>query len=98
MITATQNKHKLSWLVLNLAYPELRVLLLEVVGVDQSGLVSEVFGALAEVFSEQCLGLLFEDVGLVGRNAVPKLGLALMEVVDGREVKVLPVPAKESLP
>lgn len=40
--------------------------------------MSEVLWALAEVFSEQGFGLLLEDVGLVGRNAVPKLGLSLV--------------------
>lgn len=37
--------------------------------------MSEMLRALAEVFSEQCFGLLLEDMGLVGRNAVPKLRL-----------------------
>ena len=60
--------------------------------------MSQVLGALAEVFSKQRLGFLLEDVRLVGRNAVPKLGLPLMKVVDGREVEVFPVPAEESLP
>lgn len=54
--------------------------------------------AFAEVFSEQCLGLLLQDVGLIGRNAVPKLGLPLMEIVYSRKVEVFPVPAEESLP
>ena len=83
VIAASEDEHKLSRLVLDLADPQLRVLLLEVVRVDQGGLVPEVLGTLAEVFGKQRLGLLLEDVGLVGRNAVPELGLALVEVVDG---------------
>ena len=54
--------------------------------------------ALAEVLGEEGLRLALEDVGLVNWDAVPKLGFSLVQVVDGREVEVLLVPAEESLP
>lgn len=38
--------------------------------------------ASAEVLWEVILGLLFEEVGLAFRHAVPEFGLALVEVVD----------------
>lgn len=46
----------------------------------------EVLTALAEVFWEEGLSLSLEDMGLVERDAVPELGLALMQEVDGRQV------------
>lgn len=56
------------------------------------------FGTFAEVLSEQCLSLLLQDVGLIGRNAVPKLGLPLVEIVYSRKVEVFSMPAEKSLP
>lgn len=51
-----------------------------------------------EMLREVDLGFLFQDVTLVGRDAVPKLTFSFMEKIDGREVKVLFMPAKHSLP
>jgi hypothetical protein len=60
--------------------------------------VPNVFGTVSELLFEVLLhvGLEFCAVGEV--HAVPELGLAQVEVVDGVEVKVLLMPAEHGLP
>ena len=58
----------------------------------------QMFRTFAEMLRKVDLGFLFQDVALVGRNTVPEFTFPLMEKIDGREVKVLFVPAKHSLP
>lgn len=84
--------------MLHLGDVELGVFLLEKVGIDESGFMPQVLRALAEMFRKERLGFPFQDVGLVGGYAVPKLGAPLMEVVDGRKIEILPMPAKKGLP
>ena len=98
VVATAEHQHELSGLVLGLADLEIGVFFDDVVGVEERGLVPEVLAALAEVFGEEGLRLALEDVGLVNWDAVPKLGFSLVQVVDGREVEVLLVPAEESLP
>lgn len=49
-----------------------RELLLEDVGVDESSLVAQVLGALAEMLVEDRLGVVFEDVAVFLPDAVPE--------------------------
>lgn len=84
VVTSAKDQHKLSRLMLSLSDPQIRVLLGKVIWIEESGLVSEMFTALAEMLGEVSLGLPLEDVGLLKGDAVPKLGLSLMEEVDGR--------------
>jgi hypothetical protein len=84
--------------VLRLAYLQLRIFLLQLVRVEEGRFVPHVLAALAEVLREVYFSFLLENVRLVVRNAVPEFGFSLMKVVNRLEVKVLLVPAKESLP
>ena len=73
VVGASEDKNKLSLFVLDLVYFELRVFPLEIVGVDESGLVPQKGGTLAKVFWEQALRLFFQNVALVFRDAIPEL-------------------------
>lgn len=59
--------------VLGLAYPELRVLLLEVVRVYQRSLVPEVLLARTEVLREESRRLLLQDLFVLVVDRIPKL-------------------------
>jgi hypothetical protein len=61
---------------------ELWILLFENVGIDESGFVSQMFAAFAEMLREVISGFLFDNMRLVGGNSVPKLGFPLMDVIN----------------
>ena len=73
VVRTSEDQNKLSLFVLNLVYLELRVFPLDIVGVDESGLVPQKGGTLAKVFWEQALRLFFQNVALVFRDAIPEL-------------------------
>lgn len=98
MVTTPEDQHELPRTMLSLCYPQIGVLLDQVVRIEEGSLVSQVLAALAEVLREEGLCLSLQDVGLIQRNAVPKLGLALMQEVDRGEVQVLLMPAEKGLP
>ena len=52
----------------------------------------------SRVLREEPFSFLFEDVALGCGDAIPELGLALMEIVNCGQVKILLVPAKQSFP
>lgn len=84
VVASPKDKHELPGLVLHFGDVELWVLLLEEIGIDEGGFVPQVLSAFAEMLGEQVFCLLFQDVGLVRRDTVPKLGFSLVEVVDSR--------------
>jgi hypothetical protein len=83
VIATSEDKHELSWFVFSLGDLEGRVFLDEVVGVEEGSLVSKVFAAFAKMLWEEGLCLSFQNMRLIDRDTVPKLGLALMEEVNG---------------
>lgn len=83
MVAASHNKHELPRFMLHFGDFEFRVFSFEQVRVEECGFVAQVLWTLAEVLREVQLGLLLYDVGLVGRDAVPELGLALVHKING---------------
>lgn len=98
VVAALQDQHELARPMLRLADEQFGVLLLEVVGVDEGGLVPQVLTALAEVLREVGPRLLLQDPGLLVGDGVPELRLPLVQVVDRRQIQVLLVPAEQRLP
>ena len=74
------------------------VFLLQVIGVDEGGFVSQELFAGAEMFGEESSGFFLDDFFVLGAYCVPKLGLSLMHKIDSWEVKILGVPAEEGFP
>ena len=60
--------------------------------------MAEVGGALLVQKGEQPLGDALETSCISGRDGVPKLGLSVMQIIDGVEVHVLSVPSESRLP
>lgn len=77
---------------------EVRVLLLEVVGIDQYGLVSEKLLAGGEVLGEEFFSLWLYYFFVLMRYGVPKFGFSLVDEVYSWQVEVLGVPAEEGFP
>lgn len=98
VVGASKDDHELVLPVLGLGDAEVRVLLLEVVGVDEGGLVPQELLAGEEVVGEESHGLPLDDLLVLVVDGVPEFGLALVDEVDAREVQVLSVPAEEGLP
>jgi hypothetical protein len=98
VISAPEGQDELILFLLHPVDDQLGNALLEQVGVDQSGLVPEELTAPAEVLRKKFRYFALEQWTHIGSHPVPELALAFVEVVDGREVKVLLVPAEECLP
>lgn len=82
VIAPSQHEHELSRLVLHLAQTQLRILLLEVVGVEQSRLVPQVLGTLREMLRKVASGLFLQNGGLISWDTVPEFRLTFMEKID----------------
>lgn len=96
MIRAGSRNHKLIFGMrfFNESYPVFH----QNFGVDKSGLVAHEFGAAFEVFVELSLHVLFELAVVPQIDAVPKLVLPRVQVVDAVQVVVFLMPPEHSLP
>jgi len=65
---------------------------------DETHFVSKVGRTVLDEVGEESSGHALEPPGVSGRDGVPELGLAVVQVVDGVEVHVLGVPGKGRLP
>jgi hypothetical protein len=72
VIRPTENSNDLVLFVLNFGDPKVRVLLLEVVRVDEDGLVSQELFARGKVFREQPFRLRLDNLFILVRNGIPK--------------------------
>ena len=77
---------------------KMRVFLFESVRVDQSSFVSQKVFAIEVALWKSLSGFFLQNVLMVWLDGIPVLLMTLMEVVDGREVKILFMPAKNRLP
>lgn len=60
--------------------------------------MSKILIAFAKVLGKICFCLFFKDIGLVGRNTVPKFGFALVKIIDSRKIKIFLMPTEKSFP
>ena len=82
MISSSENTNELSFLVFNLGQFKLRIFSFQNVGIYQGGFVAKVLGALPKMLREEGFSLIFQNVALWLRDAVPKLRFTLMEKVN----------------
>ena len=98
VIAASQDQHELTRTLFCLRQFQLRYLAFEKIGVDEGSFVSEVLSTSTKMFREVLVSLSFQQVCLGLRNGIPKFRLSFMNVVDGREVQILLMPAEKCLP
>jgi hypothetical protein len=60
--------------------------------------VSQKVFAIEVALWKSLSGFLLQDVLMIGLDGIPVLFMTLMKVVDGREVKILLMPAENRLP
>jgi hypothetical protein len=82
VIAASKDDHKLVLFMLCLGNSELRILLFEIVGIDESCLVPQELLAGAEMFRKQSLNFLLNNVLIHMIDSIPKFGFSFMDEVD----------------
>lgn len=84
--------------MLHLTNTQFGVFLFQTIGIDESSFMSHVFRTLGKMLGKVVFGLLFQDIGLIGRNAIPKFRLSLMKVIDGFKIEIFLMPTEHRLP
>lgn len=82
MIASSHNQNEFVGLVLNLSDFEFRVFLFQVVRIDKSSFMPQMFTAFTKMFRKIISCFFFQNGSLVNWYAIPKFGLALMKIVD----------------